>query len=128
MLFPKYHLILLTMQALRDFDSELWVLNTARIVQKPFRPQASRDPPVTRNGYILYRGVYYFSTNEECPYVGLKKNILGSFPLPACFRRPQTDIRAMANVDLAGLDLTVFPPETNGVEQLPHNREFDADV
>ena len=77
------------MTTLRDLDAELWCQGYARIVQKQFQPQGSKEPVNNDNGYLKYRGIYYYSTNEQFPYVKLKlckqhPNIDHPYPLVTC--------------------------------------------
>lgn len=66
---------------LRQLDSEVWVVNAARIIQTPFQPCGSKDCIQNEYGSICYRGIYYYSSNPERPYVAMIKNKNLSLPL-----------------------------------------------
>ena len=79
-------------EKLRSFDPELWPSGSARLIQTPFQPQASLDPVVNENGWLLYRGVYYYSDNKDYPYVALTTTSHRPFPLVRCCNKHSYDL------------------------------------
>jgi len=72
---------------LRAIDEAVWPVNSVRIVQIPFLPEASFEPVNNTHGSIFYRGVYYYSTDPARPYVRLLKNRNLTLPIvSSCIR------------------------------------------
>lgn len=73
--------------SLKQFDSVVWSVGAARIVQFPVQPAASATPMDNKHGSLCYRSVHYYSTNPERPYVRLIKHRTRELPLVSCCKK-----------------------------------------
>lgn len=76
---------------LRSLDPEVWPSTFPRIIQTPFQPQASLVPVDNPHGWILYRGVYYYSDDHKYPYVMLSNTKHLSLPIIKCCTKESYD-------------------------------------
>ena len=112
---------------LRAVDEAVWPVGCTRVVQTPFQPasvarwwcpktilpEASFEPVNNRHGSILYRGVYYHSTNTTRPYVRLRNNRNLTLPIVSCCTKHDyvNFLKLFLNGDFSDHAITVHTPD-----------------
>lgn len=74
---------------LRQLDSTLWGVGSARVVQSPMQPMATSNAVQAPKGALHYRSVYYYSTDPTRPYMYLKTSQRYPLPLPCICQEGQ---------------------------------------
>jgi hypothetical protein len=77
---------------LQSLDPELWSKKVPRIIQSFFQPQASLEPIDNSGGWLLYRGIYYYSDSDTYPHVMLVNDKHLSLPIVKCCNKRTYDL------------------------------------
>jgi len=92
---------------LKSADKSVWSPGTSRIIPAPRQPQVSSKP--IRYPSIKYRNLYYYSINEEFPYLELIKREGFKYPLVRCCSYVQylIFINELKNNQFNGIDIEI---------------------
>lgn len=96
-------------QELAYYDSELWAKDFVKDIPEQYLPMARYEPQSKGSNCIKYRGLYYYSSNPELPYVRLVK--INKYPIPficCCFKASYDMFKSELNTKYKDVDVSIY--------------------